>query len=106
MTLPALTLASLRHAGHSVRRQDDRIMIAPPPNAPDVIAEIKANRDGILALLRAEEPQFGWPAEENAALSYWQLWNAAIDARPQEVAQRREAKRTKKAREPQEDLLR
>lgn len=96
-------LVALLNSGHSVRRDGDRIMIAPTADLSDEDkAAITANRDGILALLRGLEgyatlhagphPQDPFAddsipsrtpteyAEHCAALRYWTEYNAATTA--------------------------
>lgn len=104
MTRAALNLIlDLRESGHSVRRDDEagypRIMIAPPPTNNVVVQAIKDNREAILAALIP-----GWPVEETEALAFWLAWNRAVDARPQEVADRRLA-RTKGRKQDAAALL-
>jgi len=96
-------LVALLNSGHSVRRDGDRIMIAPTADLTDEDkAAIRDNRDGILTLLRGLEgyatlhagphPQDPFadpsvpsmtPAEWSemlAALRYWTEYNAATTA--------------------------
>jgi len=105
MTHPGATLDALRDAGHRVRLEGGRIMVAPPPTDPEVVTAIKANRDALLGLLRLEEEQRGWPAGEAAALAFWLAYNASVAARPEEARARREARKGKGTEADEEDLF-
>lgn len=87
---PVDVLDALRTAGHAVRRDGERIMIAPPPGK-ELGTLVRENREAILQWL-AMEAQRGWPADEDAALTAWRAYNAAIDAQ-EEARRERGAKR-------------